>query len=368
MNDDRRVLQVLGRSAGGIARHVARIVAALDGRDDLVIDVAGPPDLPVAMPKPVRDVLVPDGLGGHRRAVARLRSIIREGGYDVVHAHGLRAGIDAGRARTPGVRVLMTVHNLVRPEVAGRARSALYKLAEPLAVLLTDHTFAVSEDIAGHLRRVSPRGARKIEVVYLGSGDVPEVSRPPEAVRAELGLSQHHRLVMTASRLAPQKALHVMLRALHLLPEQVVLAVVGQGPLEKELKSFADTLGVSARVRWLGWRPNVADYIAAAEVFCLSSTWEGVPLAAQEAMLLGTPVVATDVGGTGELIRDGSSGRLVPADDPGRLAEALQELLSSADARGRYAQAARADVVERFSTERMLARLSDAYRGRVRVD
>jgi glycosyltransferase involved in cell wall biosynthesis len=114
-------------------------------------------------------------------------------------------------------------------------------------------------------------------------------------------------------------------------------------------------------VSFLGFRPDVADHIAAADAFSLSSLWEGVPLAAQEAILLGTPVVGTDVGGMRELISNKVSGRLVPPGDPVALAAALDEVLSSPERAAAYARAARDGLHERFSTDAMLERLREAY-------
>ena len=366
MNEGPNVLQVLGRSAGGIARHVAQITAALDS-EAMKVDVAGPPDLPVAMPKPVIPIDIPNGPLGHTRVVGRLKSYLRQGHYDVVHAHGLRAGIDTALAARPlGIPSLLTVHNLVRPDVSGRARAALYKWAEPLSVRLNTHSFAVSEDIARHLRAMSPKTANKIEVLYLGIGDAPEVLKTAEQVRKEVEVDDNAQMIVTASRLSSQKALPVMLQALSALRDDTVLVVLGQGPDEERLKMMALAMGLGGRVRWLGWRDDIANIIAAADVFCLSSNWEGVPLAAQEAVLLGTPIVSTDVGGMGELVTDHRSGRLVPKGDAGALAGALHDVLSSQEVVDRYTAQAVVDLRRRFSTDRMLARLRDAYQWRAR--
>jgi glycosyltransferase involved in cell wall biosynthesis len=355
-----RVLQVLGRSAGGIARHVAQLSAALDGVDGLVVDVAGPVGLPIEMPKPILPLDIPDGpTGGHRKAIGELTHLLAS--YDVVHAHGLRAGIDAGlAARRAGKRSLLTVHNLVRSEIAG-PKAILYRRAEAAAVWATDHTFAVSQDIARHLRGKSSSGRGKVEVLYLGIGDPPAVTRTPDAVRESLGLVPGAPLVATVARLAPQKSLEVLLEAVALCSSDVVVAVVGEGPLRDSLERRAKELGVTDEVNFLGFRQDVADYVAAADVFCLSSIWEGVPLSAQEAILLGTPVVGTDVGGMRELISNKVSGRLVPSRDPAALASAIDEVLGDPGRAKGYAVAAEASLKERFSTERMLERLRAAY-------
>jgi glycosyltransferase involved in cell wall biosynthesis len=356
-----RVLQVLGRSAGGIARHVAQITEALDGRDGLVVDIACPPGLPVAMPKRAFDLEIPEGpTGGHIAAIRTLRDMYEREPYDVVHAHGLRAGIDAGLARRGGTaRCLVTVHNLIHPAVAG-SKAIVYARAEPLVVRLADRALAVSTEIALRLARGRPALQRKIEVLYLGVGDPPPVTRKADEIRTELGAGAGEALIVSVSRLASQKALHVMIEALSKVPG-ALLALVGEGPLAEDLRAKAAELGVSHRVRFLGFRVDVADYVAAADAFCLSSVWEGVPLSAQEAILLGTPVVATRVGGMPELIEDGISGLLVAPGDAAGLAEALRKVTSDAELGERLTRAARERLHTTFSTERMLARLRELY-------
>lgn len=358
-----KVLQVLSHSAGGIARHVSQITEALDGVDEMAVDVVAPAGMPVRMPKPVIEVEIPRGVRGHGTAVDELKRVLAEGGYHVVHAHGLRAGIDTGRAaRDLEIPNLLTVHNLVRPEVAGRLRSAAYRWSEPLAVWQSDRVFAVSEQVATHLRRVARKDKDKIEVLYLGVGDPPEVQRERAQVRAEIGVPADAPLIVSVARLDPQKALHVLLRAVRLLPDAAHLSIVGEGEQAAKLRALAEELSIADRVHWIGFTPRVADHIAASDVFALSSVWEGVPLAAQEAILLGAPVVATDVGGMGELIEDRVSGRLVPPNKPEDLADALAHVLASPDGARRYAAEAKARLLQRFSTERMLDRLRAAYR------
>ena len=361
-----KVLQVLGRSAGGIARHVAEITAALDDTSGISIDIAAPPDLPVGMPKDVIEVTIPDGIRGHRGARRELRSIIAAVKPRVVHAHGLRAGIDSGvAARGSGAEVVVTVHNLVRPEVVGRLKAAAFKPAERLVVKHADRILAVSRDIAAALSSsASEDGGVDIEVLHLGVEPASRPQRTEAEVRADLGLDHDRGLVVTASRLSAQKALDVLLDAI--AGVDATLVVAGEGPLERDLRARATALGIDDRVRFLGFRTDVGDLIAAADVFCLSSVWEGVPLAAMEAVQLGTPVVATDVGGTGELIRDRVSGRLVPPRDPVALADAINDVLGDDAARAAYVTAARETLVTDFSTERMLERLREIYLGAAR--
>lgn len=358
-----RVLQVLGRSAGGIARHVSQVTGTLDGVAGLSVDVACPPGLPIEMPKPPLELQIPDGARGHPRAIRRLRDLIRDGSYDLVHAHGLRAGIDAAVAGRGRCRAVVTVHNLVRPEIAGRVRARVDRLAEPVAVRLADRVLAVSQDIADRLKSAAPSATEKIEVLYLGIGDAPAVHRTRAEVRRELRVPDDTCLAVTVARLAPQKALHVMVDAIERTAPAVRLVIVGEGPLERELRDLVRRRSLGDRVQFLGFRRDVADIVAAADAFCLSSIWEGVPLAVQEAILLGVPVVSTEVGGMNEIVVNDRSGKLVPAGDAAALAAAIQALCSSSDERLRLAAQARADLAARFSTDAMLERLTELYTG-----
>jgi glycosyltransferase involved in cell wall biosynthesis len=361
-------LQVLGRSAGGIAKHVAQVTEMLDGTDGLAIDIAGPADLPVTLPKAPIVVDIPSGpVAGHRAAIRRLRSIYEAGRYDIVHSHGLRAGIDSGwAARSTGTPVLSTVHNLVRPEIAGRLKAPIYRRAESLSVRMTGKTFAVSHEIATHLRELVPSQAEKIELLHLGIGDPPVVSANRAEVRARLGLEESLPLVVSVARLSAQKSLDVLIRAVAASTSDPMTVVVGEGPLRDALESMSAEIA-PGRVAWLGWRDDAADIVAAADAFCLSSIWEGVPLAAQEAILLGVPVIATDVGGMNELVVDGESGRLVPSGDARALAAALDDVLGSPEKARAFATRAREQLAINFSTAAMLARLRAAYLETTRV-
>jgi glycosyltransferase involved in cell wall biosynthesis len=359
-----RVLEVLGQSTGGVGKHVSEVVKALDGSGGLTVDIAAPVDLRAPMPKAVIGVPIPGGMRGHARAVRRLRRTIVEGRYDLVHGHGLRAGMDAALAgRGAGVPALVTLHNLIVPEVSGGIGARVYRRIEPLVVGLSARTLVPSREMAERLAEDAPRFATRIEVLYAGVAEVAEPQRTRTDVRAELDVDDDAGLVVTVARLHPQKALSVMLEAIALVEEEAVLAIVGEGPSEDELRARSAALGLGPRVRFLGWRSNAADIIAAADVFCLSSVWEAVPLAAQEAVLVGTPVVATDVGGLDELITDGASGRLVPSGDPRALAAALRETLASDVDRKKFAEQARADYSMRFNRERILERLREIYVG-----
>jgi glycosyltransferase involved in cell wall biosynthesis len=359
----RRVLQVLGQSAGGVGRHVAEVTRALDDGERLVIDIAAPPNLLVQMPKVPQPVDIPDGpLRGHLSAVRAITRLLRSGRYDLLHAHGLRAGMDGVlAARRAGVPAVVTLHNLLRQDIAGGFRTRAFAWTEPFVVRASVKTFVPSSEMSAYLRSKSKVPAGRVEVLYAGTGEAPVPRRARAEVRDGLGVSGEGRLIVSVARLHPQKALHVLLDALASLPADVNLAIVGDGPRRTELERGAQGLGIRDRVHFLGFQEDAADYIAAADVFCLSSLWEAVPLAAQEAVVLGVPVVSTDVGGLPELIEDAVSGRLVPKNDARALAKALEETMSDEQLRNRFVAAARDHYDTHFSREAILHRLRHIY-------
>lgn len=294
--DGRRVLLVLGTSAGGVGVHVRSLADGLRDRGARV-EVAAPPstqavfgfrdhvDVPIgSAPHPVRDA----------RALRALRRAAVDA--DVVHAHGLRASALAVLAGRPPV--VSSWHN----PGAGRIGAALERLVARRA----DVVLAASDDLAARARTAGGRDVRL----------APVAPPPPVVTGRDPGLGSP--LVLAVGRLHPQKGYDVLVRALPHLGDAVV-AVAGDGPLADELRATAP------QVRWLGRRDDVGDLYAAADVVVLPSTWEARSLTAQEALRAGRPLVATAVGGLPGLLRDGAV--LVPPGDADALGAAVRRLL-----------------------------------------
>ena len=126
------------------------------------------------------------------------------------------------------------------------------------------------------------------------------------------------------------------------------LLLVGGGELENAVRQQVVELGLQERVRFLGVRADVADILRASDVFVLSSRWEGNPMSVMEAMAAGLPVVSTAVGGVPELVQEGATGLLVPSEDTGALACALQALVDDPARRQAMGAAARQHAVAHF--------------------
>lgn len=171
-----------------------------------------------------------------------------------------------------------------------------------------------------------------------------------QAARRELELPQHVRLIGCAARLQPVKGHMTLLKAMTLLPQQVHLALAGDGPLREQLQQFCRHHGLSERVHFLGHLDAMPAFYQALDVFCLPSHQEGMPLSALEAQACGKPVVLTDVGGCSHCIGPGS-GELVPPADPNLMAKALLSMLNRS-----ASTVSRTYVVQHRSVDAMLRR------------
>ncbi|MBB3084740.1 glycosyltransferase family 4 protein [Geodermatophilus sabuli] len=331
----RRVTEVLATSTGGVGTHVRAVLPALlaAGAD---VAVCGPATTEqlfgfTATGASFTPVGISAGLApaADARAVAALRQATA--GADVVHAHGLRAGLVAAAARRLGDRtrpLVLTLHNAL-PDGGGALRRVL-RAAERATVRGADLVLAASGDLAENAWR---QGARDVRVAPVSAPPLPPPGRPAAAVRADLGLSDGRPLVVAVGRLHPQKGYDVLLAAAARwtadarLPEAPLVAVAGDGPLQEELgaRIAAERLPVVL----LGRRGDVADLLAAADVCVLPSRWEARSLTAQEALRSGTPLVATRTGGLPELL--GDAAELVPVGDAAALAEAVTGLLTDPD-------------------------------------
>jgi glycosyltransferase involved in cell wall biosynthesis len=182
--------------------------------------------------------------------------------------------------------------------------------------------------------------------------------------RAALGVQPDTLVFGTVGRLLPVKDHATFLAALAVLrqrglPFQAV--IVGDGPLRRALADSARALDLSSSVRFVGNRDDVAALLAGLDVFVQSSISEGLSNTVLEAMASGVPVVATDVGGTGELVEPGYTGLLAPASNPAALASAIGTLATDAPARQRMGLAARARAQSTFTLSGMVAAYERLY-------
>lgn len=301
--------------------------------------------------------------GADFRALRRARDLLRGGG--VLHTHNAAAHYHAvlASAGLPLQRVVNTRHGMGESNPRSR-REWLYRRS----MLRTDYAVAVCETARRHLHNngVSPRSA----LLSIPNGIRTEGFRAAgDAARArlreELALAPDSRLIGTVGRLEPVKDQANLIRAfrqVRLNVPSAALVLVGDGALRRELEAVAKAEGVADATRFLGDRSDVPRLLQGLDVFALSSVSEGYSIALLEACAAQLPIVATDVGGNGEIVRDRRNGLLVPARDADALAAALTELLSSPAYAMALGQVGRQWVAHEGSFRTMASRYEALYR------
>jgi glycosyltransferase involved in cell wall biosynthesis len=350
------VLQLLGPSTGGIRRVVAALTEGLRSRGWTVV-TAGPEGVLDGLGGQEAVVPVPPGLSpaalrASRRALAGI-----VGGVDLVHAHGLKPGWLAGSLR-PRPKLVVSVHNLVLDEAAGRTAPVLRAL-EGRIPSIADRTIALSSEVA---RRF---GDAPGVVTIPPAAAAPRPARSVAEVRAAYGVGPHDRLLVTAARLHPQKDLPMLLEAVDRLRHDVPgvrLLVVGDGPDGPAARALSASLGLEDVVTFAGRVASAADELAAADIVVISSRWESGPLVLFEAMQLGRPVVTTAVGAAPDVVTDRVTGRIVPVGDAAAFAAALTDVLADPKAAAAMGEAARDAMAGPGGTDAMVDATEAVYR------
>lgn len=346
------VLHLLGASTGGIRRHVATLAAAQEA-DGWKVAVAGPAGVMDGLGREQHDVAVGTGLA----ALVDLRGVRRLGSeVDIVHAHGLKAGWTA-RLAGLGPKTVVTIHNLVLDEAAGRGAPVLRRLEAALPGQVAA-TIAISPEIKEHF--AGSRAHDRITVVA-PVGPMPRVTRGRDEVRSELGLGATERLVAQVGRLHPQKDVDNLIEASRTFAPDVSVVVIGEGPEEVRLRRVLAATP-DAPVRLAGAKPDAANYLAAADVVVSAARWEGFGLVIGEALRLGRPVVATDVGPVSTMVVPNRTGLLVPPGDPEAISDAVNSLLDDPTHARRLGEEGARHMEQAFPMADLVDAVVDVYR------
>jgi sugar transferase (PEP-CTERM/EpsH1 system associated) len=311
--------------------------------------------------KGVRLVHVPKRKGNDLMAVLRLALLFRRDRPHIVHTHTwstLVEGVLAAKiARVP--ILIHGEHGTLRKE----SRPHVY--AQRMFWRCADIVLAVSGSLKQHLVREVGFPAERI--IPIQNGVDTDRFRPNgerTAQREALGWPTSGIIVGSVGRLVSVKNHASLLIAAARVAQQVpqlTLALVGDGPLDGELKTLAQQLGIADRVLFLGCRDDVPNLLNAMDIFVLPSLREGMPNALLEAMACGLPVIASEVGGATEIVRDGENGLLVYPTDVERLSQHLYQLVLSPERRHAMGMAGRRYVEQEFKMEHMVNKYTNLY-------
>jgi glycosyltransferase involved in cell wall biosynthesis len=331
---------------GGAQETAARLCSGLhrDGWDAVLLGGAAPDMESPAVQMARRDGVAVEAVSWMGRSVrpwqdavalVRLVRRLRDLRPEVVHTHSSKAGL-LGRAAACLAGVPVRVHTVhgwsFDQDLEGRARQLTIRL-ERLAARFTQALVVVS---AVDRRRGLRAGIATRAKYHLIRSAIPTHLHEPATTcergqaKRDLGLDEGAVVVGTVTRFAPPKDTSTLLAAFALFLRSMPdahLVIVGDGPERLAVEREIEHLAIQDRVTLLGHRPDVAEVLRAVDLFAFSSRREGLPRAVVEAVAAGLPVVSTDVGGVGEVLRVAPFSRMVEVGDPGGMAEALHQLV-----------------------------------------
>lgn len=352
----------VGELFGGVERHVLEMANSLKARGigSLFVLFHDGELAAQARERGVELAILPDGNRSLFATSMRLASILERRDIRIVHVHGYKAMVFCAVARRSyRFAVVKTEHGL--PEKTpgkpiAALRSHFYHLFDAAATSLSNTTVCcVTGELLAQHKGGSTRPTRVIPNGISGM-DRRELSRPPEFRSDRFNLA-------AVGRLEPVKALHVAIDALSARDMQDVdLYLVGTGPCEGELRARAEAGGLSERVHFLGFRRDAYSFIAHCDALLMPSLHEGLPYTLLEAMALGTPVIASRVGGLAEVIQDQVTGLLVAPRNAAALGDAIRRLKAEPALRIRLGEQAQRLQRERYSLEAMTESYLEVYR------
>lgn len=375
-----KVVRLIARlNIGGPAIHTTLLTSGLDPDRYETVFVAGLPEkdegdmhefarernaLPIFIPElsrslnPFRDLA----------AFWKILRIIRRERPLIVHTHTAKAGalgrIAAWLCRTPVI--VHTFHGHVLTGYFGPVRNFLFRATEQLLGRMSTRIIMVSETGRRDLVAMGIVPEEKAVCVPLGLEleKFARCERHAGRLRAEFGIPAGTRILSIVARLVPIKRHEDFLAAAKLIVERghkVKFFVAGDGSERARLESLAAELGLGEHVIFAGFRADLDVIYPDSDIVALTSLNEGLPVAVIESLAAARPVVATAVGGVGELVIDGETGLLVPAQDPEAFADACCRLLDDPALARRLGERGREHSLSHFSSERLIRDIDNLY-------
>ena len=293
--------------------------------------------------------------------IKAVSSLIHDKHFDIIQTHGYKSAFIAFFARffvkVPWVAFL---HGHTTENVKVRLYHALeFKLAKQ-----ADRIITVSHEMRN---RLVSRGLPAEKTIVIRNSFDPEQFTTSFAgvdLREKFGVSPDEKLIGVIGRFSSEKGVDVFLKALKLLTQSclpVKAILIGEGILENELRDYCLAQQISDRVIFAGYQQNIATFYPILDLMVIPSRSEGLPNVALEALHFGVPVVATDVGGTSEVIIDGKTGLLVPSEATELMQAAILKLLTDAELRCHVIEQGKQHLVANFSPQSRVKKIENIY-------
>jgi glycosyltransferase involved in cell wall biosynthesis len=295
------------------------------------------------------------------KAIFKLARILHKWQPDILHSHMVHANFLARVSRLfANVPVLVCTTSNINE--GGRWREIVYQLTDFLCDITTQ------KSLAGADRYTNIKAVPTTKIRVIPNGIDIQKFKPnlevKQRLRHELSLERQF-IGLAVGRFRPPKDYPNLLQAFSRIKANsinTVLIIVGEGTLKPEMQALAKTIDIHEQVKFLEPRRDIPDLMNIADAYIMSSAWEGMPMVLLEAASVGLPIVATDVGGTREIVLDGKNGFLVPPRHPDALAQALERMMNlSPQERQQMGQFSRKHIELHYSIERVVDRWEELY-------
>ena len=306
-------------------------------------------------------------------ALWQLVRIIRRGKYQIVHTHNSKGGV-LGRiagwvCRTPVV--IHTIHGFAFHDSETPVRKNLFILLERWTARLTHKLIAISEPLREWGLRLGIGKPEQYTKIYSGIEiEKFRVNVDVAAIRQEFKIEVDDMVFGLVAKLWDGKGHKIAIDALKLIHQKIPnakLVFVGEGYLRPELEAHAKANGLEKQVVFAGFRTDIAELNAMFDVAILASDFEGMGRVLLEAMVMGKPVVATDVGGIPDVVDDKATGFLIRVGDTEALAEKVTALLTDPELRGSMGKAGYQKITAQFSAETMVSKIVCVYEEQIQL-
>ncbi|MEG6566170.1 glycosyltransferase family 4 protein [Thermoanaerobacterium saccharolyticum] len=363
-----KVMHVVREAEGGMKKHLLSLLNGLD-KDKYQLAVG------CSFDKKTMDDLRKDGISVYHvnicdginfkkdlAALKELRVIIDDFKPHIIHFHGAKASL-VGRLASLGynLKIVVTVHNFPNYNNMNKVKKYFYLTINKRLNKKTDAVIAVSYALKKAVADEENIPSDKVHVVY-NCIDAPQFIKEPLKLREKYGIASDTLIIGCVARLIPSKGVQDLIEALDILrgKVKVFVFIAGDGPYIEHLKDMARDLKLD-NVEFLGFIEDIFNFLSSIDIFVLPSHIEGFGISVAEAMVLGIPVIATDVGGIPEIVRNDENGIIVKSEAPNDLANAIEILVLNEDLRNKFSKKGKEYILSNFSKEKMINELELLY-------
>ncbi len=295
------------------------------------------------------------------RAIFKLKRIVENFQPDIIHSHMVHANI-LSRVTRFFVKVPVLISTAHNTNEGGKVRMLLYRATDPLCEITTN----VSQNAVDAY--IQKKACPKDKIMFVPNGiDLKKFKRNEEdyaIIRSELGL-QDEFVWLAAGRFVEAKDYPNLIHAFAKIADKdkrCKLLIAGDGVLRESMEGLARSMHLENQIKFLGVRKDIPRLMNASDAYVISSAWEGMPMVLLEASASELPMVATDVGGNGEVVKDGVTGYLSRPANPEELAEKMNTMMSlSSQERQEMGHNAREYVLEKYDIDAIISRWESIY-------